>query len=80
MLVAVRAVCLIMQITSTLHSNFNSSLVNFLLACFCVNFALRVSVFVVVDGSTSDTVRKLSDELSRKHLSGELMFKILLLS
>lgn len=73
MLVAVRVVCFIMLITPTLHKILNSSSINFLLACFLC-FALRVFVFVVIDGSTSDSVRKLSDELSRKHLSGELMF------
>lgn len=37
--------------------------------CMIFRFALRV-VFVVIDGSTSDSLRKLSEDSSRKHLSG----------
>jgi hypothetical protein len=51
-------------------------LIVFVRMFFVYFFALLVFVFVVIDGSSSDTLRKLSDDSSRKHLSGELNFYI----
>lgn len=59
-------------------SSFLTSIANYMfLDSFCRHvsfFALCVFVFVVIDGSSSDTLRKLSDDSSRKHLSGEFRF------